>query len=58
MTDSANRAPLGAGLIAETVIAQARDDQRVCRMTPTMQGDLGVECRSKPEQPSMRLSRG
>lgn len=38
MTDSANRAPLGAGLIAETVIAQARDDQRVCRMTPTMQG--------------------
>lgn len=46
MTDSANQTPLGAGSIAETLIAQARDDQRASRMTPTMKWDLRVECKS------------
>jgi hypothetical protein len=45
MTDSANHAPLGAGSIAETMIAQARDDKRACRMTPTMKRDQRIEFR-------------
>lgn len=45
MTDSANQTLLGASSIAETLIAQARDDQRAFRMTPTMKWDLSVECK-------------
>ena len=47
MTDSANQTPLGASSIAETIIAQARDDQRAFRMTPTMKWHLRVECKSE-----------